>query len=121
MAWTLELICRIADTCILGSLILLSRAHCYMCQAERVQLVPKAGHKVVVEWDQDIWRPEVGQLQAVLYGDCQLMPELSLVEICKGAYFASAVTAFAMRRTSNILIYSDPLASQSSRHCTRDT
>ena len=78
-----------------------------MCQAERIQLVPKAGHKVVVEWDKDIWRPEVGQLQAILYGNCQLMPELPLVEVCREAQFASAVAAFAMCRVRNILMHSD--------------
>ena len=69
--------------------------------------MPKAGHEVSIEWDEDIWRPEVGQLQAVLYGNCQLMPELPLVEVCRGSHFASTVAAFAMCLVSNTLIYSD--------------
>ena len=89
-------------TCILGSLVLLSSAYGYVRQAERIQLVPKTGHKVIVEWDKDIWRPEVGQLQAVLNSDCQLMPELPLVEVCRGANFFLAVAALTMCRVRNI-------------------
>ena len=54
--------------------------------------MPKAGHEVSVEWDQDIWRPEFGQLQAVLYGDCQLMPELPLVEVYREARLSSELS-----------------------------
>jgi hypothetical protein len=42
----------------------------------------KARKELGVERDEHIGSPEVGHLQALLYGNSKLMPELPLVEVC---------------------------------------
>lgn len=70
-------------TCVFGVLVLLCHTDSNVGQPQGVELIGKARHKFGVEGDEDIRSLKVGQLQALLYSDRQLVPELPLVMVCR--------------------------------------